>query len=143
MNINLEDYLSESEIKNMVAEEFRMSLQRHFKEESNMQRILTNTAYYTYYEQVNRITDGGAEKIINEKFQELLAKDMHFSMIFKGKDVWDREETPAYKILMKAVTDNQVLIAEKVKDCISNLPKKDIQPTIKQAILEKISRMFV
>lgn len=142
MNVNIEDYLNESEIKDIVIQEFRSHIQVHFKKESDMQRILTNTAYLTIYKELNEITDNEAERIIKSKLNELLAKDLYFGEVFKCKDVWDKDESKAFKILMNAVEENKALLSEKVKSCIHNLPKKDIQPTIKDAVLLKISKMF-
>lgn len=142
MNIDIEEYLSQEEIKCIVIQEFRSHIQQHFKKESDMQRILTNTAYLTIYKELNEITDNQAEKIIKDKLNELLQKPLYFGEVFKCKDVWDKDESKAFKILMNVVEENKQLLSEKVKDCIHNLPKKDIQPTIKEAVLKKISKMF-
>lgn len=142
MNIDIEEYLSEEEIKCIVIQEFRSHIQQHFKKESDMQRILTNTAYLTIYKELNEITDNQAESIIKGKLNELLQKPLYFGEVFKCKDVWDKDESKAFKILMNTVEENKQLLSEKVKDCIHNLPKKDIQPTIKEAVLKKISKMF-
>lgn len=142
MNVNIEEYLSGDEIKNIIVQEFRSHIQQHFKKESDMQRILTNTAYLTIYKELNEITDNQAERIIKDKLNELLQKPLYFGEVFRCKDVWDKDESKAFKILMNTVEENRQLLSDKVKDCIHNLPKKDIQPTIKEAVLKKISKMF-
>lgn len=142
MNIDIKEYLSQEEIKCIVIQEFRSHIQQHFKKESDMQRILTNTAYLTIYKELNEITDNQAERIIKDKLNELLQKPLYFGEVFKCKDVWDKDESKAFKILMNTVEENKQLLSEKVKDCIHNLPKTDIQPTIKEAVLKKISKMF-
>lgn len=142
MNVNIEEYLSYDEIKNIIIQEFRSHIQQHFKKESDMQRILTNTAYLTIYKELNEVTNNEAERIIKGKLDELLQKPLYFGEVFKCKDVWDKDESKAYRILMDSVIKNEALLNEKVKECIHNLPKKDIQPTIKEAILKKIGKMF-
>lgn len=46
MDINFKDYLSEEEIKEIVIDELRKETRKHFCNEKEFTRILTNISYY-------------------------------------------------------------------------------------------------
>lgn len=64
MEIDVRDYLSEEEIKQICIEEIRHKVNRQFQEK-DLERIVSNSAYYKVFGIVDDFLPGGyAEKLV-------------------------------------------------------------------------------
>ena len=65
-NINFKDYLSEEEIKEIVIDELRKETRKHFCNEKEFTRILTNISYYELWKKIEEEVPN-SQDIIKEK----------------------------------------------------------------------------
>ena len=112
MNIEISDYLSEEEIKEIVRQEFADRLRNHFDSEYNIERIISNTAYKCLGEELDKLVPNYKE-ILNKNIKE----------VFNSKDsisyeLFSMKSTPANIMLENIIKDNKQLIEEKIKETI-------------------------
>lgn len=119
MEIKIEDYLDDNEIKDIIIYEFRESLKKHFTYEREIERILTNLSYNIVWSMVDKHFKYNASELIRNKVIDLINDLSEFS-VFRQKDAWGKEDSIAYNELQKAMNNNKDLIQKKVKDVINN-----------------------
>ena len=66
MEIEVKDYLSESEIKEIVQQELRLKVRQQF-DLNNIERIFSNSAYHIVWEEVNKSIDYDVTEFIKNK----------------------------------------------------------------------------
>lgn len=120
MEINIKDYLTESEIKEIIIDEFRSSLRNHLKDEKTVTRIISNAPYYKLYEVVDENLPEGYKEAIKNKVTELIA-DLSSYSVFRYSYLDDRKpESLGSKIIESTVKENENLIKENVQKVINN-----------------------
>lgn len=126
VEINLDDYLSEQEKKDIAIEVFRGHCLEKFQKDS--ERIFSNAAYTTVAklvdEQIER-EGGNLDQIIRDKAIQIIGKLSEHS-VFKRADHWEKEESAAYKFLQKAVDDNAGLINTRVIELFKAIDQDDL-----------------
>ncbi len=127
MEINFEDYLSEEERKNIVANVFMAKCQQKF--EKDAERIFQNSAYHVVHEIVNKMHDDKVDEIIAEKAKELIASLSVYS-VFRKADYWEKGESEGYKSLNQAVLANKKLLNAKIASLIDGMDKDELRETI-------------
>ena len=111
LEIKIEDYLSESEIKEIVVSEFRSSLSRLFTDEKEVNRVLFNTAYRGTHDCISSLLTDDQQDTIRTKTEELVNDIKSYSVFYSGSR-WGDKTSLAYSILEKTVKDNESLIRE-------------------------------
>jgi len=111
MEINITDYLSENEIKNICIDHVKQMLSK------GGERLITNMAYNAAWNILDQSLDEESITTIRNKTKEVVS-DVQSYHIFRPKDVWNSEESPAYKTLKSAMVENDQLIRDMVKDSI-------------------------
>lgn len=139
ITINISDYLSEDEMKEIAREKFGEIIERQFSDENQTERIISNTAYGMVFKRVDEVFGGKAEleKMILEKVIEQINKLSSFH-IFRHEDVWGRATSPAEKIIHQAVADNAELISAGVSEALRTLPNKIVKEAIGDFIKNKL-----
>lgn len=140
MEINIEDYISESEMKRIVENEFRDRIGRYF---------LGNKLSDLIYSLCNKELCGIIEEEIPNFKKEIKAaipsaiKNVNKFDIFKSKDepIYSRDSL-GQQILEKTIRDNKDMLEQKVKNIFSELSKEDIAAEIEAIITDKIENMF-
>ena len=141
MNINFKDYLSDEEIKKIVIDELRKEARKHFCNEKEFTRILTNISYYELWKKIEEEVPN-SQDIIKEKVKEELNEISSYD-VFRRKGEFNNCNSLAYDILEKYVDENKNIIEDKVKDIFSELSKTDLKYEI-QGILENyIEKLFL
>ncbi len=120
MEIKIENYLSEEEIKEIVADELRRSVRGHFRDEENAKRLLSNLAYHIVKEEVEKIVPD-YEQVLVEKVASLI-KDKDISSYVFDFDSWGsgRNKSSAAKLIERTVEENKDLIRGKVVEAIQS-----------------------
>ena len=139
-NINIEDYLTEDQIKQIIVTELRIKIKK------DAERILNNCAFYVVFRAVDEALDGGAFNLIRDKAKDVI-KNLGSFEVFRKKDAWGKEDSIAYKELQKAMEENKPLIHEKVKNAMekfdyAGLVEYEGNGYISEAIIEAIARGF-
>jgi hypothetical protein len=136
MKIDVEDYLSHEEIKDICEEQVRESVSKQLRREQDFERIFSNAAYHIMFQLIDDAFDEDIKEVLKKKTLEILNTKTEFG-IFRKRDAWEKDESFAYAYVQTVVTDNMHLIHDKIISEIQRIPKKDLSPLIKQSILEK------
>lgn len=143
LKINIEDYLSELEIKEIAKEELRYNFRQLFRKEADIERVLSNISHEFVFDLINSQCDCDLEQILKDKIKETLQnKDILF-YLFRRKDAWDRSESPMIKIIDEEVINSRPLIKEMIEKHIEKYPfneldKNEIVDTISDVIEERL-----
>lgn len=140
MEINIEDYINEDEMKRIVENEFRDRIRRYF---------LENKLSDLIYSLCNKEICGIIEEEIPNFKEEIKAaipstiEDVNKFDIFRSKDefMYSRDSL-GQQILEKTIKDNEDMLEQKVKNIFSELSKEDIAAEIEEIITDKIDKMF-
>lgn len=139
MNINIEDYLSDEEIKQIVAEEFREKVRESIRR-NGVTTFIANIGYQNVFKIINNEIPE-YENLVKNKTKEVIEGLTSYS-VFRKADLVDREDSLGQKYLEKAVEDNKNIINNKVIEIFNKLGERDISYEISNIIEEKIEDMF-
>lgn len=143
VSINIEDYLSKEEIKEIAKEQIAISIKEKFRKESDIERIITNLSYEFLFKAISEAIGKDSLEMIKDKVQTLLMDDSHISyLIWRKKDAWENEESPAVTIMNQAIKDNHNLIENKVYSLISNYNFNEAKDEIYDILCDSISKQL-
>lgn len=140
MEINIEDYINESEMKRIVENEFRDRIRRYFLENK-----LSDLIYSLCNKEICKVIE---EEIPNFKKEIKTAipskiKDINKFDIFKSKDDFiNSKDSIGQQILEETIEENKDMLEQKVKNIFSELSKGDIADEIAGIVIDKIDNMF-
>lgn len=139
MNINIKDYLSDDEIKQIVKEEFRNKVQENLSC-NGVTTWIANIGYRNVFEIINTEIPQ-YESLVKEKTKEAIEGLTSYS-VFRKKDLVDNEDSLGQKYLEQAVENNKEIINEKIINIFNELGKRDIAYEIENIISEKLENIF-
>lgn len=139
MRINIKEYLTEEEMKEIAEQEFRKCINHQAKE--SLERIINNSAYQVVWGAVDESLDGEAIGILKEKVIEIIG-DMSAFNVFATPNAWDRKENMAHSILVQAVKDNYEHLAIQVENKLNTLSKTQIAKIAAEVMKEKLSKII-
>lgn len=141
----LSKYLSEEEMKERALEVWDRIVTKAISEirpEDHMkdyERILGNAAHRFMVEKVGEIIPDFKERLINN-VKTTLEKENSSYYIFKRPDVWDRAESPGWRILLDAVSANKQVIQTKVAKVIDEIDFKSMEDQLVEFMYEVIDK---
>ena len=113
MEINIQDYLTHDEIKEIAIEQVKGSLRQ------GGERLVNNLAYEVAFRIIDEsLTDEMMEQVKN-KVPEIIDGMSEFS-IFRKPNAWERQSSDAWDTLQTAMKENRDSIKDKVKETIEN-----------------------
>jgi hypothetical protein len=115
VEINIDDYLSEHEKKQICLDYFRGLISG--ADTSSRERILSNLAYSAAFAIYDEALDEEMKTTIRNKVASIIKDESHFG-VFRKKDAWGQEESEAYLEVKKAVAEHKHLINDLVKKAI-------------------------
>lgn len=119
MEIKIENYLSDSEVKEIVSDELRVQIREHFRNEENAKRLLSNLAYHIVMEEVDKIVPNHKEELVRKVTELLQQSDLKFHVF--NYDIWNgTPKSFAAKTIEETVKENKQLIKDKVIQAIQN-----------------------
>lgn len=143
VSINIEDYLSKEEIKEIAKEEISYAIQEKFRKESDIERIITNLSYEFLFKAVSKAIGKDALEMIKDKVVELLMDDSRIKyLLWRKKDVWENEESPAVTIMNQAIENNRELIENRVFEMISNYDFNEAKDEIYSVVCDAIEKQL-
>ena len=81
--------------------------------------------------------------MIKDKVSELLMDDSHISyLLWRKKDAWENEESPAITIMNQSIKDNHDLIESKVYSLISNYDFDEVKEEIYDILCDSLSKQL-
>lgn len=136
ITINIEDYITPSELKSITMDEIRHIIHRQYNNnEREIGRLITNVGYDFIFKAVSDAINEDAKEKITNTVKKLLEDDSHIRyVLWRRKDIWDKNESPAISILDEAIKDNRELINEMVKEAIKNYEFGDVKTYICEAL---------
>lgn len=140
MYVNIEDYLTDEEIKEIIKEEFRDKVKETLRNNGTT-RWVANIGYQNVFEIINKEMPE-YENLVKEKTKEVIEGLTSYS-VFRKKDLIDKEDSLGQKYLEKSVEDNKDIINNKVVEIFNELSKENIAYEITNIIEEKIEKMFI
>ena len=131
MEIRIEDYLSEDEIKDIVKDQFAYAVREKFRTEKDIERILTNLSYEFLFQEIDKAIGRDSFEYIKHKVSELLDDDSHIRYsIWREADAWGGKESPAVAVMKQAIQDNKQKIEDKVSMFVESYDFKDVKEEI-------------
>ena len=124
--IDIDMYLTEEEKKDLCKEYVREVL-RSENNPSNTERVLGNIAYNAAYSILDDCLTPEMMNIVREKTIKAIQESSNFG-IFRKKDAWGTENSPAYTEVLNAINEHKHLINPLVKkamierDYLKDLP---------------------
>lgn len=140
MNINIKDYVSEEEIKDIIGDEIRRSVRYHMNTEAELSRIITNISYKELWKQIE-LEVPNCEKTLKEKTIERIRNISDYD-IFRRKDAYGAEDSLATKLIDECVKENKNIINDKVKNIFNELSNSDLKYDIQGILEEYIEKLF-
>lgn len=124
----VDEYLSEDQKREIAIDVWRKMCAKAC--EGDAERIMANIAYHVAAPIVDECLGEDAKDKISARVVEIISQLTEFS-VFRRPDAWDREPSPAYRMLMQAVVDNRELVEEKVRGALHNLSKREALEILK------------
>lgn len=142
MEIKIEDYLSQEEMKKIAKDLFIKELKNNYRNGTDIDRFLCNFSYEQVFEIVNHAFNEDLENMINEKVIDII-KDLSSYFVFRKKSEFEKENSVGQDILEKCIKNNENLIEENVKKAIDSYNYSDVKENIMDYVYECIQdRIF-
>lgn len=117
IKININNYLSEQDKKEIVTNEFRRAIRESLNSDTKITDILSNAAYISVFKETNELVKDAKERIFN-KVNEILDNPTNYC-VFRNNYLTNAPESLASKMLDEAVRNNKELFNEKVYKVIA------------------------
>jgi len=125
MEINITDYLSHEEIKEIAEDEIRVQIREHFKNEENAKRLLSNLSYQIVTDEVDKIVPNHKEELIAKVVELIGKKDLSYHLFDFDTYGGGKARSLGAKIIEETVRENKELIKDKVVETIQNRDYND------------------
>lgn len=136
IEINLNDYISEEEKKEIVVEAFRKEVYDRFTTEKEMTRILSNAGYQAVFKAIDEVSEKNSEMIIKQTMS--LINNLEAQDVFKHCVYTGESQSFAARLVDKILLENKDSIKEKILQTFIN---KDLDEKIWQHF-EKLAENF-
>ena len=138
--IEVQDYLTESEMKDIATQVFRETCQDKYRKDH--ERIISNSAYEVVVKIIKEHYPENLESLVAKKTIDVI-NDLSPTVLFGAKNAWDRETTGGFEALKLAIKNNQELINLKAIDIINNYESLDSEEYVMEILREEIaSKLF-
>ncbi len=145
MEVNVRDYISESEMKSIVVEEFRASVRKHLSVEKQFERILSNVGHHTVYKVIDEELNNNKSSIdaIKDQVHKILDNGISEYSIFRVRSAWGDPESLGQTLLNEAVAANKQLVNYKVVEAIEKydygmITKDEVADALNEVIYNKM-----
>lgn len=115
IKLNIEDYLTHDEIKDIMKDQVRNEVRTFFKDEKNAQRLLSNLSYQIVFNEIDKIIPNSKELIIKQT-EKVIRESSTYNVFRDGS--YGSSKSLASTYVEDAVKANKELINQKVKDTI-------------------------
>ena len=141
MEINPDDYITDEQKREIVADAFRAQVARTVR--ADFERILSNASYELVYKEVDAAFDGKMASTVKEKAIEVV-DGISASTVFRAPSAWEKGASIAYEHLQEAMRVAKPAIVARVQALVADLGedrlREMIEQTISEAIIAKLTR---
>ena len=143
IEIDIDEYFTPEMIKEIAEDELRSAFRRQFQKESDVECVISNLSAKFLFTLIAEQWDGDFAELLRQKIKSAIEDDTLKYIVFRRKDVWDRTEIPAVKILDEECANARPLIRECVEKHIREYPfheldRDEIGGIIYDVIMEQI-----
>ena len=136
MEINIQDYVTEDDMRRIAEEEFRAMCRRSTTE--NFERILSNAAYAMVHKEVDEVFDAGMAKTVKTKAIKII-QDFNAYSVFRAPDAWDRQASKGWTHMQAAIDGAKPLIDEKIESYVRDMPEE----TLRELVAERFADAMI
>jgi hypothetical protein len=141
LEINIDEYITEAEKKELAQEAFKEACMLKFKDEDSVKRIISNSAYDIVYRMVDESFNIELEYFLQDRVVELVKNLSEYSL-FQKPNAWSRESNSAYQILERTLIDNKELIESTVVEHLPEATIQAIKADLKEYIQDAVNRHY-
>lgn len=138
MEIKIEDYVTTSQIEHAILEQVKESVKSHLKDESNINRIISNSAYNVVSKMVDEVFDEGLEQMLTQNVKGIITKLSH-STVFSAPNAWDREPNSPYKFLQQCFEE----MKPRVKSRFTTAVEKGVDAESQKMVKDELHNVFM
>ena len=144
MEIEVKDYLSESEIKEIVQQELRLKVRQQF-DLNNIERIFSNSAYHIVWEEVNKSIDYDVTEFIKNKVIQIINELSEYSVFRdKGDYIYGRDKNSiAQDYLNQYVEENKNIINDRVIEIMQGLDSEKLKDQLYDLIYQVVEDRII
>lgn len=139
ITLDLDQYISEDEKRQIAREEFREACRRSSKE--NFERILSNAGYEMVAAEVDKAFDDGMAATVKKNAIRVI-NELSGHSVFSAPNAWDREPSKGWQILQASVDESRSLIQERVQTIIQKYDDHQLREILEErmvdALIEKL-----
>jgi hypothetical protein len=127
MEIEIDDYISEDEKKEIAISVFTTAVEKAFggseydTSGKERDRVIKNAVSKWIETHIESILTDEDKQLIKDTVQKTIKKEDYSFHVFSKPDVWDRTEYSAYVAIREAVKSNQKFIENKVTESIAEM----------------------
>ena len=137
IDIDLKEYLTEDDIRRAAMDTLYTMFREHLRTEADIERVLSNLTSEYIFTAVCKALDKDMDYIasaIAKGVDEAIKSDHIKYQVFRRKDLWDRSESPAVKILDDVLKESRPLIEEQVRKRIEQYDFRELEDSIEDTI---------
>ena len=157
MEINIDQYITEEEKKEIAIDVFRSQVKKELfnsidgtvQSDSEIQRVIGNITSEIVFLEVQKYIPDFRELIIKKVRKNITDKDLNYEL-FRKKDAWGKEESLAVTYMQQEVKNNEEVFKSRIREYIKNF---DLEPTINEEVsckfeelsdtMYKLSELFI
>lgn len=140
IEIDLNDYLTEDERKEIALDVFRSACARQTQGE--FERIISNSAYFLVSDLVDQHFSGGMVEVLKAKTIHVI-ENLSSHTVFSPPSAWDRAASKGFEHLQALLDEQKPLIADRLKTVIANYNSEDLREMVErqvgQVIINKLT----
>ena len=133
MEINISDYLSQSQMEDIVADELRRIVNHKLSSDSEVQRIIGNAAYYKAYDILDNAMPEDWAETVTSKVKEVV-NDAKSYNIFRYDWSTNMPESKASRIVEQTVVESKDKIITQVNEILDEKVKADANTFVERLI---------
>lgn len=141
IEIDLNDYITEDERKEMARDVFKAACARQTQAE--FERILSKSAYHMVGDLVDQHFEGSMVEVLKGNAIKVI-NSLSSHTVFSPPSAWDRSSSKGFDHLQSLLDEQKPLIAKRLTDLISTLDgdylREMIERQVGDAIIAKLTR---
>lgn len=141
LKLDIEDYLSEDEIKTLLKTALSEAAKSHIQKEEDLKRFITNSAYGIVSSLCDTVLDTSLTTKLKEKVLTII-ENLSTFVVFKKPDAWDREPNNMYVFLQQIIQSHKSLIQKIVKENVKSSTLALLKTELQETLYESINSLF-
>lgn len=139
LTINVEDYLDESEIKEIALDEIRHAMRRSIGTSADLERFIGNSAYVAIWREMDDLAPSVAPELREQlltRLKEVTPELSTWSVFYRGDHALRNKSSVGAELLDEIVGENRELLEARVREIVGELDEYDIRSALKDRFSE-------